>query len=89
MKEGYLAVYGKRSLLPKRKEPIPNALREVCYSPPPGTMLGRTPATDSSYDFVSLLDMISLLEDTGLRKDECVAQPDERYLRCLTWGDIA
>ena len=89
MKEGYLAVYGKRSLLPKRKEPIPNALREVCYSPPLGTMLGRTPANDSSHDFVSLLDMISLLEDTGLRKDECVTQPDERYLRCLTWGDIA
>jgi hypothetical protein len=20
---------------------------------------------------------------------ECVAQPDGRYLRCLTWGDIA
>lgn len=46
--EAHMAVHGRRSLLPKRKEPIPDGVHAMCFALPPGTRLGKTPADQSS-----------------------------------------
>ena len=59
--------------------------RAACYIAE-GTKCGSLVA--GSHDFERLLDAISILEDTGMRKIELARAPDELFLQCLTWEDI-
>ena len=46
-------------------------------------------ASKDCADYETLLDVISVLEDTGLRKAEIVLNAKEDPLITLTWGDVA
>ena len=81
-----MLVHGKRSLLPRRKEPVPDSILAGIYNVVEGTKCG--PLVAGSHDFERLLDAISILEDTGMRKIELARAPEELFLQCLTWEDI-
>lgn len=86
MEQAHMLVHGKRSLLPRRKEPVPDDVLAGIYSIPDGTKCG--PLVAGTHDFERLLDSISILEDTGMRKVELVRAPEELFLQGLTWEDI-
>ena len=86
MEQAHMLVHGKRSLLPRRKEPVPDSVLAGIYNIVEGTKCG--PLVAGSHDFERLLDAISILEDTGMRKIELARAPEELFLQCLTWEDI-
>ena len=90
MNRACMRVHGKDFLLPKRKEPIPSRVSAACKRIEKGTVIGADMvASKDCADYETLLDVISVLEDTGLRKAEIVLNAKEDPLITLTWGDVA
>ena len=89
MCEAFMFVHGKDSLKPRRKEAMPDWVRDAMFAIPPGTRLPSHTFQPGSHVTDTVLDAISVLEDTGLRKAEIVRQRGDLYIRCLTWADVA
>mgnify|MGYP002629316529 CR=1 FL=1 len=90
MNRACMRVHGKDFLLAKRKEPIPDRVSAACKRIEKGTVIGAgMVASKDCADYEMLLDAISVLEDTGLRKAEIVLNAAEDPLITLTWGDVA
>ena len=89
MCEAFMFVHGKDSLKPRRKEAMPDWVRDAMFAIPPGTRLPSHTFQPGTHITDTVLDAISVLEDTGLRKAEIVRQRGDLYLRCLTWADVA
>ena len=88
MNQAHMLIHGKDSLRPVRKEALPDAAYERMFTIKQGTALGSMRASETCHDFVTLLDTISLLDDTGLRKAEVIAQPKEVFIQCMDWLDV-
>jgi hypothetical protein len=89
MSEAYLAIHGKESLKARRKEGMPDSVRDGIFAIPDGTRLSSLTFRRGTHNTDTILDVISVLQDTGLRKAEVVEPVGSLYLRCQSWGDIA
>ena len=89
MSEAYLAIHGKESLKARRKEGMPDRVRDDIFAIPDGTRLSSLTFRRGTHNTDTLLDVISVLQDTGLRKAEIVEPLASLYLRCQSWGDVA
>jgi len=89
MNQAYMRIHGKRSLMPKRKEPMPDQVIQGFYGLPAGQRFGAMRARPDDHNFQTFLDAVSTLEDTGLRKAELIRQQEDLYMRCLDWSDVA
>ena len=77
LEEVHMAVHGKDSLKPHRKEAMPDAVRDDMFAIPDGTRLPSFVFQRGTHVTDTVLDAISVLEDTGLRKAEIVRQREE------------
>jgi len=86
MSQAFMAVHGKDSLRPRRKEALPDAAYGAMFRIPRGTVIGSMRVGGASFE--TLLDAVSLLDDTGMRKAEVVSQPADTFLKCMVWFDV-
>ena len=85
--QSFMLVHGKDSLRPRRKEALPSSAYEAMFAIEAGTLVGSMRAGDPTFE--TLLDAVSVLDDTGMRKAELIEQPEELFLQCMVWFDIA
>jgi len=85
--QAFMAVHGKDSLRPRRKEALPDEAYAAMFAIPKGEVVGTLVAGDPAFE--TLLDLVSVLDDTGMRKAEVITQPDELFLQCMMWGDVS
>ena len=88
MYQAFMFIHGKDSLKPRRKEGMPDWVRNEMFRIKHGTKLSSLTVRRGEHTYETVLDAISVLEDTGLRKGEIVRQPEDLYIKCLTWADV-
>ena len=88
MFQAYMFIHGKDSMKPRRKEGMPDWVRNAMFEVKDGTKLSSFTVRRGEHTYNTILDAISVLEDTGLRKVEIVRQPDDLYIKCMTWADV-
>ena len=89
MFQAYMFIHGKDSMKPRRKEGMPDWVRNAMFEVKDGTKLSSFTVRRGEHTYNTILDAISVLEDTGLRrKGEIVRQPDDLYIKCMTWADV-
>ena len=92
MMRDFIATHGFRSLVPKRKLPLTNALIDGMLETADGASRGALTCVRESYYWQALFCLFLVTAETGMRKDEPTGNKGRNGITCdsLTWkiGEI-